>query len=339
MNKKEEEDFFPDWKYEIANAKEVGYLPHDCVCHISCISCGPNRVAYGSTNLSSVYYSEISTPSVHIVKLQFNQDEKMLGLEWLPFEPYHLLVISEKNLFIIDTANDTILCQTEAIDQSISFIDAHWTKNGNIISLSRKDTLTLYESGFQNHCQLNLPNDESNRKSNEGENSFCFAIDDDRLFVGQFRNVLVFDISDESQIIKIDSFVAHPHKIEKIQILYNNIVTLSDKGAVIWDKKDFVPLYSIGFPLQDEGSINQLFCADPTGTLAIDSEKGKKSESFLFKLEKGKKSDIMRELKIPEPISAAAWQETEDENEKILFIGAYGQKEFCLALIIRFTRQ
>lgn len=337
MSKSEEKkDFFPDWKYEIANAKELGYLPHDCVCHISCIGCGPNRIAYGSTNLSSVYYSEINTPSTHVVKLQFKTEEKMLALDWLPFEPYHLLVVSEKNLFIIDTINDAVLHQTEAIDLSVNFIDAHWTKNGNVISLSHKDAMTFYDSELNNYQQLSLYNEsvKDYGKSQNGEKSFCFCIDDDRLYVGQHRDVLIFDISDEGKMIPIDSFVAHPHNIDKIQILRNSIITLSDQGAIVWDKKDLVPLYSIKCSsLPSEGSTKPLFCADPTGTFGIDSEKQ------LFKLIKGKNSEKLRTLNMAEPIIAAAWQDVENENEKILHIGSYSKKEFCLALAIRFTRQ
>lgn len=328
MTKEATEEFFPDWKYEILSAKEIGYLPSDCVGHISCINCGPNRVAYGSDNLSSVYFSEITTPSIHTVKLELKTAEKILGLEWLQVEPYHLLVILEKSLAIIDTTKDEVIHQAEAIDLSVHFIDAHWTKDGNVVSLSHKDAITFYDNELQIIRQLTISDNKDYRKSNDGEYSFCFAVDDTSLYVGQHRDVLIYDISVEGEMNLIDTFVAHPHDIKKIQILNNNIVTLSNKGVVIWDKRDLVPLFTIK-------SSGTLFYADPTGTFGIDSNKQ------LFKLAKGKKSEIMRtlQLNITEPIVSAAWEVDENANERYLHIGSYGQKEFCIALVIKFTHQ
>ncbi|KAK8835392.1 hypothetical protein M9Y10_013287 [Tritrichomonas musculus] len=310
-------NFFPDWKYEILKAKDIGYLPSDCVCHISCVNCAPNRIAYGSDNLSSIYFSEISDPNSHIVKVE--TEDKLLGIEWLPVEPYHILATFEKNLVIIDTKEDKIIHQAAATDPTVYFIDAHWTKNGNIISLSQKNAMTFYDNELNNHHQLN---------SLESGKSFCFSIDNDQLYVGQHRDVLIFDISTEGEMKKLNSFVAHPHDIVKIQILNNHLITVTDKSAVIWDKRDLVPLFSI----VSEGSA---FYADPTCTFAIDSNKQ------IFKLAKGPKSEIKRtmDLNTKDPIKAAAWQYCENEDEKILHIGSHNSNEFCLALVIRFTRK
>lgn len=292
----------------------MGFI-HD-IDQITCISCGPDRIAFASNKHSKVIYSSISSPSTHTINIELPNKSNLLRLEWLSAEPFSLLVIFELSLVIIDTQTNIIIHQIHIENLSDTIRDAHWTPQGNILCLTHNNVLVLYDQNLENSIVQNEINDEQ---------SYCLAIDNNQIFIGHKRKVKVYEMNPETfQIIKRTEFIAHPHNIDQILVTKDHLVTLTDNDAVAWDKSDFVPL----FPIKTKGST--LF-VDPDGFLGITSE------GTVLKLMNGKKSKIMNQLPLKdlniESIATAAWYN--DQSCKYLVIAE--AKEPCVPYVIKFT--
>ena len=313
------ETLFGDWTYETFDAKDLKLIPNDCVSPITSVKFGKDRIAFASSTISTIYYSLLSEPDSHTVKLDFEEDE-IIRMEWLGSEPFPLLVILKKSIVVIDTEKGEVQNVIDISSFDKKFVDAHWMESGGIIILSKNTMFTIYDSTFQQSKQI----DDFN-----GEESYSFKIDGNNLLLCQKREIKILQINDD-QISFQHSFVASPSIIQNILVLRNHWVITSDFNITLWDKNEIVPLFSV------KAKSNQFF-ASYNGAFGVE-KLGDKSIHFI-KIAKGRKADLVCSKSFhedTETIKDADWMESNNPDEECLAFSTSCTK-FCAAYILKFV--
>lgn len=311
---------FAKWKYEIQTAKSLGWIDKDNIDNVSCVRFGQNCVAFGSQQFNSITFSPLDNPAPQHFVFKFDPADNIAHLAFSKIDPKLLLVVFEKHLVIMNTKTNEIHKEFDASDANyIPFISAEWLNTNNIISLTKLGIIV-----FNDNLEMIGTN-------NMTDKPVSIAVDDNTYYIGANREVAAYSFGEDGSINKKLSFIAHPRDINQIQICDDKIVTVSDGGAIIWEKS--------GIPMFKVKTKTPYLIVDPKCELGL--HWSLPTAPLIYKIENGKKKEISEVLPLKsnwkKDISVSCDWMIEESGAKILLLGLTNGDECNFTYIIRFT--
>ncbi|KAH0795804.1 hypothetical protein GPJ56_000305 [Histomonas meleagridis] len=311
---------FDKWTIQIKNAIELEWIPQDCVDSISCVRFGIDQVAFGSSRMNAIIHSKLSQPNAQRFSLPQNgSHDSIIDLQWSPVSLNLLLVVSEKQLTIIDTDTNSLITQIPSPNSSVPFLNAFFLLNGGIIALLEQNAVAFYSENYERADLVSV----------KGKCT-CAAIDGNVFYIGQYRHMRVFDIN-EFKLEKRAKFIVHPKEVQRIQILSNLILISAEGGLIAWTKDTYIPLFRVK-------ADKHTFIVDDRGELAVNAVKGK--TVAMVRVQRGKAremSQIIPTKSSTESLISADWYQIND-NESYCAIAFENSDEFCLVNVVKVTR-